>query len=122
MDANIEFVRKNEGYIYGDGSADLLTKIKTALVAVEGPYPKDPRKCAQAIHAVLKKAALEEDMTPDIETFMRVEGDEGRRTYTVSWESGPYQWAIQASFIVMDATGRLCEPYFSFDLCLYDVE
>lgn len=40
----------------------------------------------------------------------------------VSWEAGPYQWAIGASFIVMDMTGRLCEPHYSFDLCLYEAE
>lgn len=40
----------------------------------------------------------------------------------VSWEAGPFQWAIGASFIVMDMTGRLCEPHYSFDLCLYEVE
>lgn len=40
----------------------------------------------------------------------------------VSWEAGPYQWAIVASYIVMDMTGRLCEPHYSFDLCLYEAE
>ena len=36
----------------------------------------------------------------------------------VSWESGPYQWAVGASltFMMNDEAGWFTEPYYSFDL------
>ena len=121
-DDNISFTRANEGYFYGAGAANLQQAIKDALELVPGPFPKNAETCAKTIHKVLKQASGNEDQTPDIETYYSRTGQPGRREYRVSWESGPYDWAIQASFVVMDATGRLCEPYYGFDLCLYDVE
>lgn len=49
-------------------------------------------------------------------------GDRGANCWGVSWEAGPYTWAIGASFVIMDVTGRLAEPHYSFDLCFYEVE
>lgn len=130
--AEIDFARSSEGHIYGQGTAKLIEDIRTALMALpaqgeptfreRAKYPMDPQLVAETIHGVLKKAAEAEGMKPDIETFMRVTGEEGNRTYKVSWEAGPYQWAIQASFVIMEITGRLVEPYYSFDLDLYDRE
>lgn len=40
----------------------------------------------------------------------------------VSWEAGPYTWAYGISYLIMDLTGRLAEPNYSFDLCLYEAE
>lgn len=79
---------------------------------------KDPQQIADALHRVVRDAATAAGMNPDIEVFLRKE-DGGWR---ISWEAGPYQWAYNASFAVMDAVGRLCEPYYSFDLCLYEAE
>lgn len=119
----MEHAIAQEGYIYGEGTGLLIERIKIALRAVPGSFPKDAKLCAQAIHKVLCNFAHNVfDHNPDYEVFMRTEGEEGRRTYMVSYEAGPYEWAIPASFAVMDCTGRLCEPYYSFDLCLYDVE
>lgn len=121
----IEFVRKNEGRIYGDGAADLLAEIDKALVAhFNGKVGHDasPREAVDVIHGVLKKACEAAGMDPNSETYVAEEGSEGRKTYTVSWESGPYEWAIQGSFVVMNVISRLCEPYYGFDLQLYDVE
>lgn len=122
-DTTLEWTRQQEGYIYGTGTADLIEKIKAALLAipkVEGTTP--PKEAAEAIYKVLREASEAEGQKPDIETCMNITGTEGRRMYRPSWESGPHDWAIQASFVVMDATGRLCEPHYGFDLCLYDVE
>ena len=120
INPEINFVRDNEGNIYGEGAADLIQGIKDALD--ELPKPVAPDVAAQAIHRVLYNASKAIGQNPDIETFYRVTGDEGERTYHVSWESGPYDWSIQASFVVMDCINRLCEPYYGFDLMLYDVE
>lgn len=121
-DPEIDYARRAEGSIYGTGTADLLQAIKDALLAIPGPRPVDPRQARDAIYAALRDAAAAAGMNPDIEVVRREEGAEGRRTYYVAWEAGPYEWAIPASFVVMDATGRLTEPYYSFDLQLYDVE
>lgn len=119
-------VRKVEGKIYGEGTADLLKRIDDALRLnfpdASWSNPADPMKVTTVIHTVLAAASEATEQNPKCETFIRAEGAEGRRTYTASWESGPYEWAIPASFIVMEATGRLCEPYYSFDLQLYDIE
>lgn len=120
IDPNIAFTRENESYIYGTGAADLQQAIKDALDELEKPV--EPLLAAQTIHRVLYNTSKAAGQNPDIETFMRVSGDEGSRMYHVSWESGPYDWAIQASFVVMDCINRLCEPYYGFDLQLYDVE
>lgn len=115
----IEFVRANEGYIYGDGAADLLQKIKDTLDELDNVAPNI---AAQAIHRVLWDASKAAGQKPHIETFYREYGEEGKKTYHVSWESGPCDWAIQASFVVMNSINRLCEPYYGFDLQLYDAE
>lgn len=44
------------------------------------------------------------------------------KCWGVSWEAGPYGWAHGASFFMMDLTGRLAEPHYSFDLCFYEAE
>ena len=42
--------------------------------------------------------------------------------WIVCWESGPFQWAIPASMEIGSATGKLVEPYYSFDLTFYPSE
>lgn len=122
-DGEIRHVERNEGYIYGEGAANLLRKIKKALLDLNEPaYSENPELCAKTIHGVLREASAATGQNPDIETYYRVTGEEGKRTYYVSWESGPDDWAINGSMVVMNAIGRLCEPYYGFDLQLYDVE
>ena len=41
--------------------------------------------------------------------------------WRVCWESGPFEWAIPASFEVRAADYSWhTEPYYSFDLCFYN--
>jgi hypothetical protein len=121
-DAEIRYTRDNEGYIYGKGAADLQLAIKKALIELHESTRNDPKVIAETIHTVLKTFSDAQGQNSSIETFMRESGEEGHKTYTVSWESGPHDWSIQCSFVVMNVTGRLCEPYYGFDLQLYDVE
>ena len=113
---NTDYARRNEGYIYGEGTASLAKKVATVAqcrVTARGQ--------ATAVHGALRRAALAQGMNPEIEVFMREEGKGDSRFFRVSWESGPYQWAIVAS----DALGQVgvfAEPYYSFDLCFYPSE
>jgi hypothetical protein len=51
---------------------------------------------------------------PARECFMRQE----REGWRVSFEAGPYQWAIVASEALAQL-GIFAEPHYSFDLCFY---
>lgn len=106
---NTEYARKNEGYIYGDGTAILAERVARAV------HGKTTAKGqAEAALRVLKQTAASWGFQPDIECFARKEDKQWR----VSWESGPYQWAIVASDALAQV-GILAEPYYSFDLCFY---
>jgi hypothetical protein len=77
------------------------------------------------LYDALRALAKAEGMNPLYEVHAWHPHHKGRvqgQCYGVSWESGPANWAHTASFLVMDLTGRLCEPYYSFDLCLYEAE
>lgn len=84
---------------------------------------KTKAKAAKALYHALRKAAGE---SADTEVHLYNPDDSrarGRgRVWGVSWESGPYQWAVAASLSGMwnrDA-GWYTEPYYNFDLYFYD--
>lgn len=132
----LEWTRENiaerrlsgESAIYGEGTGLLIHNIKAAIAEQCAPYergddPLDAERVTKAIHTALRHACPYFGHDPDYETFMRSEKKRGdQQQHHVSWEAGPYDWAIPASFAVMDASGRLCEPYYGFDLQLYDWE
>lgn len=109
---NTDYARKNEGYIYGEGTASLAQNIAENAAGL-----KTARGQARAAHNILRRAAARLNMNPDIEVFMRDEGNFIR----VSWESGPYEWAIVASDALCQV-GVFAEPHYSFDLCFYPSE
>lgn len=77
------------------------------------------------MYDLLRGIAKDCGMDPIYEVFAWRPGQDrqqGKNCWGVSWEAGPYQWAIGASFVIMDLTGRLVEPHYSFDLCFYEVE
>ena len=106
---NTEYTRKNEGYYYGEGSATLAERVARAVYG-----KKSAKGQAEAALRVIKQTAADWGFNPDIECFARKEQGQWR----VSWESGPYQWAIPASDALFQV-GILAEPYYSFDLCFY---
>lgn len=89
---------------------------------------KGPKEVAEAIYAVVRECCEMYGQQPDIETFMRTpeqslaSGHPHGNCYVISWEAGPYGWVHAAWPVIMDTTGRLCEPYHSFDLCIYENE
>jgi len=90
----------------------------------------DPHKykskggAAKALYQALREKAVEHGQDPDSEVFIRTpeECEEAGygRNWQVSWEAGPYEWAIGASFQVENHPHWFTEPYYSFDLCFTD--
>jgi len=95
-------------------------------IALDGK--REAAEVASAIYGVVREVCAITGQNPDIETFMRTpeqsmaSGHPHGDCYVISWEAGPYQWVHRAWPVVMDVTGRLCEPYYSFDLCIYEAE
>lgn len=93
-------------------------EIKKALAGKVGP-----EAVAKAVYAVVKKKAAEYGMKPEIETFIWSPEQSAAKGYSkgwrVSWESGPYEWGLQASMALIGTPGVLAEPYYSFDLNFY---
>ena len=106
---NLEYARKNEGHYYGGGSALLAER-----VALAANKRKSPKGRASAAYNAICRFAAETGCNPEIECFMRQE----RNGWRVSFEGGPYSWAIVASEALCQV-GIFAEPYYNFDLCFY---
>ena len=87
---------------------------------------KNAETLAKAAYATLCKLSREMGQDPDHEVWIRKPGEPrhfpSENSWCVVWESGPYTWAVPASLVITRATGKLCEPYYSFDLCFYPGE
>lgn len=116
MPVNLDYARKAEGDIYGEGTTVLAERIANAAEGL-----KKATEQADAVHEALRTFAAEIGMNPDIECFLRVEGVGRNVSIRVSFEAGPYQWAIVASEALAQV-GVFAEPYYSFDLCFYPAE
>lgn len=71
-----------------------------------------PEEVAKGVHEVCVWFCRETGMNPDSEAFVRQERPD---MWKVSFEAGPYQWAIAASMAHHNSK-VLTEPYWSFDL------
>lgn len=98
-------------------------QLKTNLTGLKGA-----EEVAKAIYSTIRECCEMYGQKPDIETFMRTpaeslaSGHPHGDCYVISWEAGPHDWVHTAWPVIMDTTGRLCEPYYSFDLCIYETE
>lgn len=106
---NLDYARKGEGIYYGEGAALIAERI--ALAASKRSSWKGR---AEAAYKAMCDFAADIGCNPDIECFIRKEHDHWR----ISFEAGPYQWAIVASEALCQC-GIFAEPYYSFDLCFY---
>lgn len=109
MELNLDYARKAEGIYYGDGSALLAERVAQAAAKRSSCKGR-----ATAAYEALRQFAADIGCNPDRECFMRAE-DGG---YRVSFEAGPYSWAMVASEALCQC-GIFAEPYYSFDLCFY---
>ena len=92
--------------------------IKAAADAIS--KATSPSNAARRVYAVCRKAAEAWGMKPDIEVALRRPGEAKcygtDQSWYVTFEAGPYEWAVAASLNV-DTRGKvLAEPYYSFDL------
>lgn len=81
----------------------------------------DPEAAAKRTYEVCCKAAEAWGLNPSMEVGIRAPGEPRHHSdigcWAVSFEAGPYEWAIAAS-LNLDTKGKvLAEPYYSFDLC-----
>ena len=105
-------------------------KIGTEVGPIEIDF--DPKKyktkagAAKALYKALCKLSKDFGQNPDYEVQLYSPEQSKERGYTsgwqVVWESGPFEWAITASFYVQNYSngGWYTEPYYSFDLCFTD--
>tara|TARA_E500000305_G_scaffold107218_2_gene106860 strand:- start:186 stop:533 length:348 start_codon:yes stop_codon:yes gene_type:complete len=81
---------------------------------------KTAESAAKALHKALCERAEAEGQKPELEVHIWTPEEEKKRNghacWRVSWEAGPYEWAIGASFEITGPWGYT-EPYYSFDLC-----
>jgi pyrroloquinoline quinone (PQQ) biosynthesis protein C len=84
--------------------------------------------CAQAAlntYELCCKAAEAWGMKPEIEVGIKKPGEPRHHSdvdcWCVTFEAGPYEWAVAASLNVSTKGKVLAEPYYSFDLCFSEV-
>lgn len=114
----VDFVRQHEDIHYGRGAARILELMDKHFESGKLRDKIDAAECAKRAYAAL----IEYHGSETTEIFLNSPEDKDWRNpkgYVVSYESGPYDWAIQTSMCMIDLTGRLCEPYHGFDLCFY---
>lgn len=89
---------------------------------------KNAETMAKTAYEVVCTKATEYGQKPEIECFIK--GPDESHNYLggtpgvwiVCWEAGPYTWAYNASMAITVQCGKLCEPYYSFDLTFYPAE
>jgi hypothetical protein len=78
---------------------------------------------ALAVHALCVAKAKAEGMKPDIEVAIHSPGQPRHHSQTDCWsvcfEAGPYEWAIDAS-VHTPPNRVIAEPYYGFDLSFYN--
>jgi hypothetical protein len=81
---------------------------------------RDPEAAARAVYDACLEYARGVGML-DSEVALRAPGDERHYPgstdgWTVVFEAGPYDWAIEASFFAIERLRVSAEPYYGFDL------
>jgi hypothetical protein len=76
---------------------------------------KKPKAAAYAVHKVLMAESKAWGQKPEVETYCRPDG----KNWEVGWESGPHEWAVEASMALIGNGSCFCEPHYSFNLIFY---
>lgn len=85
---------------------------------------KTKANAAKALYKALRKLAKESGQNPDIEVSLLTPYESLQRgtgnNWRVTWDAGPYEWAIAACELVSNYPHWYTEPYYSCDLCFAD--
>jgi hypothetical protein len=90
-----------------DGGKDVMTTVAT--LDYDPKVYSTKEEAAMGLYVALRKAAKEYGQNPDSEVHI------SKDCLHVSWEAGPYDLAIPASFEITGPWG-FTEPYYGFDL------
>jgi hypothetical protein len=100
-----------------------VDRIMTGLRALPADGRTNPERLARAVDKTCRDFARETGMNPDIECAFHEPGQQRHIPkadgWTVVFEAGPYDWAVEVSMEIIALTGLSCEPYFGFDLTFY---
>ena len=96
--------------------------IRLAATAIQTAI--SPHAAALAVYALCRAKATAEGMKPDIECTISAPGEDRHHDqincWSVCFEAGPYDWAVDASLNAL--SGKImAEPYYGFDLSFYEV-
>jgi hypothetical protein len=96
----------------------MAKQINTAYgpIKFDGSQYKTSGGAAMALYAAICELAESIGQKPELEVDIWPPAHSGENCWRVSWEAGPFQWAIPASFEITGPFGYT-EPYYSFDLC-----
>lgn len=98
---------------------EFTTRVGTAIWTAITPHA-----AALAVHALCRAKATADGMKPDIECAIRAPGEPRHHDaidcWSVCFEAGPYEWAIDAS-LHSPPNRVIAEPYYGFDLSFYEV-
>ena len=111
---------------------DELQSFRESIIKAFDGYDKTltGKKAAKDCQSRMVKALTEQckahgqDPAWEVHAFMPHDGrsQTASGAYCASWEAGPFDWGPAFSWLVMNLTGRLAEPYYGFDLCFYESE
>ena len=117
--------RNGYQYSYESEVEVLCYGLRNAIA--KGGKPKTAKTAATRAYKFLRKKAAQYGMNPDCEVGISPPKSghypsKDDHVWWVTWESGPFEWAIAGSFAAMDGAGALVEPYYGFDLAFYETE
>lgn len=104
-------------------TAIFVRRIMEAASRLSADERRSPECLARCVDKACRDFASATGMNPDSECDFR--GPNQQRHipaldgWTVVFEAGPYDWAVEVSMELIALTGVFCEPYYGFDLTFY---
>ena len=92
----------------------------TMVIDWDAAAYKTKAGAAKGLYKALCDWCREVGMNPDYEVHIRTPEQRKAQGYSkvwnVSFEAGPFEWAVFASMCIPDCEWGYVEPYYSFDL------
>lgn len=93
IDKQIEFIRSQESFLYGDGKAELALKIKNEILrCIKQKRSSDfiPSEVSNLLMRVIGQDAILKESDREIQ---------------IEYDMGPFDWAVQIPWIITEMTG-----------------